>query len=382
MRTFLKSISVLGMGLLLCVGLVMSASKTGKAQDWCTSDACKEAEAREAESEQKSSEASAQVSSLEQEISRLGEEITQKESEIVTSQSRVSDLEQEIAKTEEKIAYQQEALAAVVVENWTEKRKQNEDTPLLRIASSESFTDYNEKQARSESAKAQISLSTNAINATKAQLEEQRQQMENLLAAQAYEKQQIAANQAEQDRLKNQYANDAEAYAADAEEARRIQADEIAKAIAEASKRAGGRAVVSGGLDSYPYAANCPGANWRYTGLIQTAYGGAVCDCTSYAGWKAQEFWGYAIPWAADAKGWGYMASIYGLAFNSTPAAHTIGVQYAGAWGHVVWIERVNDDGTVDVSEYNNTYSSGGAYASYGYQTGVPASEYYYIHFD
>lgn len=357
-------------------------SEKAKAQDWCISDACKEAEEKEAESEQKSSEATAQVNSLEQEIARLGNEIVQKEQEIAISEQKVSDLEQEITETEEKIAAQQEALAAVVVENWLEKRKQNEDTPLLKIASSESFTEYNEKQARAESVKQQISLSTNAINATKEQLEAQKLQMQNLVAAQAYEKQQISENQAEQDRLRTQYANDAEAYAADAEEARRIQADEIAKAIAEASRRAGGRAVVSGGLDSYPYAANCPGANWRYSGVIQTAYGGAVCECTSYAGWKAQEFWGYAIPWAADAKGWGYAASIYGLTFNSTPAAHTIGVQYAGVWGHVVWIERVNADGTVDVSEYNNTYSSGGAYASYGYQTGVPASEYYYIHFD
>ncbi|MDO4889358.1 MAG: hypothetical protein Q4A25_01530 [Candidatus Saccharibacteria bacterium] len=157
--------------------------------------------------------------------------------------------------------------------------------------------------------------------------------------------------------------------------------NEIAKKLAEAARAAGVRASTTY-TDTYPYAKDCPEINWRYTGEVKTAYGGSLCETTSYVGWKVHEYWSYSIPWAANAKDWGYYATAYGLRFDSNPAPYTVGVQYIGAWGHVVWVEQVNNDGTVDISEYNNTYSSGNTPNSYGYQTSVPASTYYYIHFD
>ena len=345
-------------------------SELAVATDYCISEACLKARQDEAEKTKAAETATSNAAEHQNAVTRLNQDIAVKSSQIEVAINRINSLTQEI---DEKIAYltrQKSALAEIL----NEMNHNNATELILQIASSKNITDLTEKQARANAIKTQISAYAEEIKKSKQELEQKKASQEMIKTGLVSEQADLAAMRNEQASLQAKYESDAATYESAAEEARRIQADEIAKAIAAASRAAGGRAVVSGGLDSYPYSGQCPGINWRYTGYVQTAYGGALCECTSYAGWKAQEYWGYAIPWAADAKGWGYYAAVYGLRFDSDPAPHTIGVQFAGIWGHVVWIEHVNGDGTVDVSEYNNTYSSGGAYASYGYQTGVPAS--------
>lgn len=50
-----------------------------------------------------------------------------------------------------------------------------------------------------------------------------------------------------------------------------------------------------------------------------------------------------------DAGNWTYNARIDGLATGSTPRAGAAGVTY----GHVVYVESVNGDGTINISEMN-----------------------------
>lgn len=357
---------------------IVLTSEMAVATDYCTSEACLKARREEAEKTKAAENAANTAATHQNAVGRLNQEINAKEAQINVALNRIATLRQEINEKIAALTEQKTALAEVLNDLNHDK---NTDLILL-IASSKNITDLTEKQARESSIKNQIASYAEKIEQTKQELEREKQDQEIIESALKTEQAEIAKMRNEQASLQAKYENDAAAYEAGAEEARRIQADEIAKAIAAASRANGGHAIVAGGFDSYPYAGQCPGVNWRYTGYVQTAYGGALCECTGYAGWKAQEYWGYAIPWASDASGWGAWARAYGLRVDSNPAPHTIGVQYAGIWGHVVWIEHVNGDGTVDVSEYNNTYSSGGVPASYGYQTGVPAYAYDYIHFD
>ena len=161
--------------------------------------------------------------------------------------------------------------------------------------------------------------------------------------------------------------------------AQKIMAEEIAKEIAK--NNATGR-VVASGTNSYPYQNRCPQENWYFTGRFYYGYGGYICECTSYAGYKAYEYYGIQISSWGNAKYWGNSALAHGYSYDSTPEAHTVGFSTAGVYGHVVWIETVNSDGTVDLSEYNNSYSSvSGSIADFGYRSHVPASSYRYIHF-
>lgn len=62
--------------------------------------------------------------------------------------------------------------------------------------------------------------------------------------------------------------------------------------------------------------------------------------------------WGNAKSWFASAK-------ISGFDTGSDPREGAIGVSFEGFYGHVVYVESVNKDGSVTISEMNN-YEFGG----------------------
>lgn len=43
---------------------------------------------------------------------------------------------------------------------------------------------------------------------------------------------------------------------------------------------------------------------------------------------------------------------------NDTPAPHTIAYSTSGIYGHVMWVESINANGTINLTEYNNSASS------------------------
>ncbi len=76
-------------------------------------------------------------------------------------------------------------------------------------------------------------------------------------------------------------------------------------------------------------------------------------NCTWYAYERRQElghpvgsFWGNANTWAVNARAAGYTV-------NSTPAPGAVLVSTAGAYGHVAIVEKVNENGSITLSEMN-----------------------------
>ncbi|UXR37505.1 CHAP domain-containing protein [Staphylococcus simulans] len=79
-------------------------------------------------------------------------------------------------------------------------------------------------------------------------------------------------------------------------------------------------------------------------------------QCTSYAfdraGGKVGSTWG-------NANNWANAAAAAGHTVNNIPAAGSIMQSSAGAYGHVAYVEGVNSDGSVRVSEMNYGYGPG-----------------------
>ena len=63
---------------------------------------------------------------------------------------------------------------------------------------------------------------------------------------------------------------------------------------------------------------------------------------------------------------------------TTTPVANSIAVQTGGSsTGHVAWVESVNANGTINITEYNNKYSSAsGRWGDFGSRINVPASSF------
>ena len=143
------------------------------------------------------------------------------------------------------------------------------------------------------------------------------------------------------------------------------------------------------GDNTYPWQADCPqNQDYYSTYLDGHAVGGLVCECVSYTGWKAYEYYGIYAAWG-NAYSWDDVARNLGYRVDNVPAEGTVGQTDSGYWGHVFWVEGVNADGSINVTEYNNAYASylySGNYrfGDFGARQ-IPASEvwrYNYIHFD
>lgn len=371
LRPFIAVFMILGIAILGQVILSNASQEAQAAYPYgCVTQACRDAADRASASEAAANAAAANANSLSGEVARLNAEIAALEDEIAKNQAVAEDLSAQINLNQEKLSLQQAALAKLLVGIHFES---NPDA-ITMLASSNSLGDFAEKQSRQTTAKTQIALSSEAIRELKAELEKQKQSVDALIQAAELGRTEAANKRNEQQALIAKYNNDAEAYARDSEAARQTMQREIAAEIARYNS--GG--VVGEGYNSYPWANRCPQDNVGYI-----VVGGYVCQCTSYAGWKVQERWGYYISSWGNAYSWGASASRAGFVVNDTPAPHTVAYSTAGIYGHVMWVESVNANGTINLSEYNNTASSrSGLPGDFGARYNVNPSQYRYIHFD
>ena len=350
------------------------------------SAACREAVAREQEANRNAAQAARSANAYQAKVGELSADIASKEVEIAETQAEVKALREEIEKAELQLEEQQEALAELLVNMHFE----SDAEPIRILAGASSISDLAEKAAREEVAKEQISISAAAIKETKEQLEKDKAEVETLLAQQKEAKKALMQKRSEQQALVEKYENDAEAYNEVAKEAQRAQrAAEKAEQEAHPELYQGSAYT---GANTYPWQGDCPEKQdyyltyWEDTTGVHKI-GGYVCECVSYAGWKAYEAWGIPLGWG-NAYSWDDGARNDARFYvDRSPAPGTIGQVDGGAYGHVFWVESVNGDGSINVTEYNNSYatylySGSSHYGDFGART-IPAGEvgrYNYIH--
>ncbi len=336
----------------------------------CVTQACRNAADAADAAERAAADAAANAKTLEGEVARLNAEIVSLEADISKNQAIAADLYAQITENEAKLSLQQAALAKLLVNAHFEE----EPDAIVLLAGSNSLGDFAEKQSRQSTAKSQIASSAEAVRELKEDLERQKTSVDALIASAEASRAEVTVKRNQQDALKEKYKNDSAAYERDANAARETMQQEIAAEIARYNT--GG--VVGEGNNSYPYARNCPQDNVGYI-----VVGGYVCQCTSYAGWKAQEYWGIYISSWGDARNWGNSATRAGYVVDNNPAPHSIAYSTAGIYGHVMWVESINANGTINLTEYNNPGSSAsGLPGDFGARYNVNPSAYGYIHLD
>ena len=362
--------------------IMMVRSASGMSLACSRSAECRAAVEREQEANRNAAAASDSANMLQAKVSELNIQIASAELAIAETTAQVNDLTEQIEETEKKLKAEQEALAELLVNMHFE----GDAEPITILAGSSSISDLAEKQARSEVVKQQISATATKVKLAKEKLEADKAKVEELLASQKAAKAELVSVRAEQQALVEKYKNDAAAY----EEIAR-QALEAQRAAEKAEKEAhpelyGGSTYT--GYNTYPWQADCPGRQDAYGTTINGMYiGGYVCECVSYAGWKAYEAYGVVLAWG-NANYWDDRARMFGYRVDHTPEAGSIGQLDDALYGHVWWVESINADGSVNVTEYNNAYATqlySGIYqyGDFGARTmsAAQASRYKYIHF-
>lgn len=363
----------------ICIGLLSSLvlpsfMNLASATSLCVTARCKQAEQAEQEATKKATEATNTAMTLEGEVQRLDAEIAAIEAKISANQIVADELSAQIKKNTAELKVQRAGLAKMLVNmHFTD-----DINSVMLLAGSSSLSDYAEKQSRLDTVKSQITSSAQKIKTIKEKLEAQKVEVDRILQDQKNQHDAVDKKRTEQTELIAKYRFDANAFSADATAARAVRLQEEERHRQTLHQQSTGY-VTNDGTDSYPYRRACLYENAGPLAIqywIGGGYGGLKCQCTDYAGFKAYQYtngrvrisgWGHASNWANAASNY--------YTVTSTPSVNTIAVSGAGAYGHVMWVEAVNSDGTIRISEYNwNPYV-------FSTRNGVSTAGLKFIHF-
>ncbi|MEX1995407.1 MAG: CHAP domain-containing protein, partial [Candidatus Saccharimonadales bacterium] len=176
---------------------------------------------------------------------------------------------------------------------------------------------------------------------------------------------QLSADQAEQNSLLAYTAGQQAEYDSQVKKASAKIIDLRRQQALENVRRFGGSGGVIGG-GGYPWGNArclatgqiggwCPGYEWGYNGDWHNwnTGGYAYRNCTDWVTYRVRAAGGYAPGGLGNANQWDDRAPSYGFTVSSTPKVGAAAVSNSGYYGHVMYVEAVNDNGSIVVSDYN-----------------------------
>lgn len=290
---------------------------------------------------------------LENQLAQLNAEKAKIQKKIDLFTAKAKKLAAQIKQSEEEIAKNKDALGTIMADIAVD----NDISPIEMLASSNNISDYIDKQTYRASVQQELNSTIKRINALKKKLEKQKKDVERALDDQKNARDQLAAKENEKARLISQTQGRESAFQklsakAKAEKDRVQEAQQRAIAAALAAAGVGGSAVAGDpGHGGYPNNL----ANADYYNPIVDPWGMYARQCVSYTAWKVYQKNGYMPYWGGhgNANQWPGNARAAGIRTSSAPRAKSVGVISAGLYGHVVWVESVNSNGTINISQYN-----------------------------
>jgi surface antigen len=301
-------------------------------------------------------ELAAQSDSLAKAIDVLKNEQAQLQAEIDLNNAKAADLKAKIADNETKIKVRGNDLSEIMAEMYLD----NKITPIEMLASSNSLSDYVDKQSQQATVQDQLKEAIQEIKDLKTQLESQKKDVEAILVDQKARNAQLVSKQSEQQSLLNETQGQEATYAKmTADNRAKIQQLQAEQARDNQTGTGGGKVIAGdpnrGGYPAY--------LNNAAKDALVDPWGMYNRECVSYTAWKVYQTYGNMPYWGGrgNANQWDDNArnqkdskgNANPIPTGSTPKRGSVAVWHTGRYGHVAWVESVNSDGTFNVSEYN-----------------------------
>ena len=321
-----------------------------------------EIKAKEQEASKYNSEASRlgeMADNLQSELDKINSQITAIQGQIADSQKKIDNLNAQIKRNEILIKQRRKAMGQVLADMHVD----DQISPLEMLASSNSIGDYIDKQEQRSSLRTSLNGKIKEIRALQKKLEENKKLVENTLRDQEAQRNVLSSKQSEKAKLVADTKNDQNAYSALAQK-RNSEVAKLREEQAAANRRALGNGVsIPGGI---PGGGGYPGV-WANAPLdaYVDPWGLYTRECVSYVAWKIHSTGRYVPHFggAGNANQWPSTAARHGISSGSTPKAGAAAVMNIGYYGHVMYVESVNGDGTITVSDYNFAWD--GLYRNY-----------------
>lgn len=297
------------------------------------------------------------------------------QAKIDTNETKNSQLKSKIAEAEKKLAENKKVLASSIKKLYIE----GDISSLEILASSKSLSDYVDKQEYRDRVKNKIASLTVQVQDLKEEMEGQQIEVANLLRDQIGMRVDLESKQSQLDKLLTETRGQEDAYQ------RQVQSDnsEVAR-LREEQARANSSSLTprNGGVSYVPSSGIANGgyptlwANAPQDSLVDS-WGMYNRECVSYTAFKVWQSGRYMPYWGGrgNANRWPTNARNAGIPVDSNPRVGDVAISLSGYYGHAMYVERVNSDGTIKVSQYN--YGIRGEYS----EMTISPSGLYFIHF-
>jgi surface antigen/cell division protein FtsB len=332
--------------------------------------------------EDEAAELAKEADTLQRQVSRLATEKATIQAQIDISQAKFDQLTEQIAETEKQIKDNQDGLGSTIADLYVD----GEVSPIEMLASSGNITDFLNKQEYRNSVRDQLSTTIKRVKELKAQLSQQKADVDKVLKDQKAQRKLLQEKEDERRSLLAKTQNSEANYRelSSQAQAEKLQVQREQQAAIEAAIRAagGGGNAVAGDPNKGGYPSNL--ANSDYYNPLVDPWGMYSRQCVSYTAWKVYQKNGYMPYWGGvgNANQWPNNARNAGIPVSSVPRAGSVGVIMAGQYGHVVWVEGINSNGTINVSQYNYFNAGGSGWGHYSEMYNVSPGAYdYYIYF-
>lgn len=314
---------------------------------------------------------------LQNAVNQLSTEKSKLQAEIDLRQVEYNKLVKEIKDTETRIQENRRTSGDLIV-----KSSLSEDIPLIvRLAASENLADYIDGEVSRISVRDTIVQKTEENEKLKLLLKEKQVKVKKVLDDQKAKRNELAGKEAEQRKLLNDTRGNEAEYnkliSGASEEIKRVQAEQQAayERARAAWANSGGTYITRGGSGGgYPWA----NAYWNYNigySTVVDDWGLFARQCVSYVAWKLDSK-GYGVKHfggRGNARDWPSTTSGYTSQTTGVPHVGDAAIiPYSGnfPYGHVMYVESINGDGSINISEYN--FAGPGIYS----ERNIPRSTY------
>jgi peptidoglycan DL-endopeptidase CwlO len=317
-----------------------------------------------------------EAGSLQGSIASLNDEIAYAQNKIRDTEDSAALTSQIIAGLSDSITLKEGRLRSAYISLYELTRASSTETIL-----SSSLNNAITQAQYIQSIQGQLQQELGQLNDSRAQQEHQKALLEELNASLAATRQQLVGQRSRQSYLLSLNSEQQASYEQGLNSLQKQQMQVSAEIAAYYARFSSG--AIHGGTGGYqwgganPWVSKKGSVSWSCVGNGSTAANSTGCsqiwghgtdspelgyytrNCTSYAAWKWRATFGISFSYAGHAKNWPSVARSRGYTVNKTPAVGALivwpGLASNGTnrWGHVAYVEAVNPNGTVLVSQYN-----------------------------
>ena len=329
------------------------------------------------ENSAKATQLASEADSLRKKIAEFDYQITGVKAQIQLTELKIQQLEEELVAAEIELERQKELLKTTLVALY----KKGDASSFELLVGSQSFTQFVNEQEYLERLKDGIQKSTEKVIALKEQIKVNKVDQEKLLKQQEDQKKSLDVARAERQSVLDYTRGQESGYRQMANNLRAQQIELNRKIFAQSSTQNFAGDPNKGGYPSI-------WANAPLNSYVDT-WGMYSRQCVSYTAFKVSQsgrnmprnwpsyYYRYGPGHGGNARDWLGNAAIDGIPVDKNPRAGDVGVLPVGTYGHVVYVERVLDDGRIYISHYNYDWNG-------NYQEAIfdpRKADWYFIHF-